>query len=291
MQINETRIKETRSQELLALGVFGRGSRLRERIEILLERGREFSPRVSRMRVAASVLALAGCVIAGSLAPRLIAFAQAGPQFEVTSIRPASEGMFRVPGGPYLFSISGNRVIEKSVSLADLIADAYDVKPYQISGQLTVGEYDIAATTGGAGAASPAQVRLMLQALLADRFRLKLHRETKALPVYELTIGKNGAKIVEVPADQRPNISMRLFTALSISRFLDDRPLVDKTGLTGEHYQIKWDETELVEELPQGKPVPSIFRAVQDQLGLKLEAVKLPVEVLVIDHAEKPDPN
>jgi uncharacterized protein (TIGR03435 family) len=109
--------------------------------------------------------------------------------------------------------------------------------------------------------------------------------------VYELIAGKNGAKIVEVPADQRPNVSMGLFIALSISRFLDDRPLVDKTGLAGEHYQIKWDDTELVEELPQGKPVPSIFRAVQDQLGLKLEAIKAPVEVLVIEHAEKPDPN
>jgi uncharacterized protein (TIGR03435 family) len=258
---------------------------------MLLERGRVFSPRASMSRVAVSAVALLGCVFAGALAPRFIAFAQATSQFEVASIRPASEGMFRVPGGPSLFSISGNRVVEKSVTLGDLIADAYDVKPYQISGQLGADAYDIIATTGGAGAASPAQVRLMLQALLADRFRLKLHREMKALPVYELTVGKNGAKIVEVPADQRPNVSMGLFTALSIARFLDDRPLVDKTGLTGEHYKFNWDETELVEELPQGKPVPSIFRAVQDQLGLKLEAVKAPVEVLVIDHAEKPDPN
>jgi hypothetical protein len=77
--------KGTRTEQLLALGVFGRGSRLRERIEILLERGREFSPRVSASRLAVSVIALLGCVIAGALAPRLIAFAQAAPQFDVAS--------------------------------------------------------------------------------------------------------------------------------------------------------------------------------------------------------------
>jgi hypothetical protein len=157
------RIEKPRTRELLALGVFGPRSRLRERIEMLLKRGRVFSPRASPSRVAVSGVALIGCVFAGALAPRWIAFAQAGPQFEVASIRPTSEGMFRVPGGPYLFSISGKRVVEKAVSLAELIADAYDVKAYQISGQLAIGEYDIAATTGGTGAASPAQVRLMLR--------------------------------------------------------------------------------------------------------------------------------
>jgi len=80
-----------RTEELLALGVFGRGSRLRERIEMLLLRGRDFSSRVSKGRLAVGAAALLGCVVAGSLAPRWIAFAQQ-PAFEVASVRPNKSG-------------------------------------------------------------------------------------------------------------------------------------------------------------------------------------------------------
>src|SRR5580693_4978224 len=81
-----------KTEELLALGMFGRGSRLGDRIEMLLERGRVFSPRISRLRVAISSVALIGCVIAGALAPRLIAFAQEKPAFEVATVRPVKLG-------------------------------------------------------------------------------------------------------------------------------------------------------------------------------------------------------
>jgi uncharacterized protein (TIGR03435 family) len=221
-----------------------------------------------------------------------IAFAQTPLAFEAASIRSSSGGVFSIPGGAHLFRISGNRVVENAVTLTDLIADAYDVKPHQISGQLRAGEFfDLAATTGGEGTPTPAQIRLMLQTLLADRFQLKLHRETRNLPIYELTIGKNGPKLKEVASDPKaPSFdSMGLLDAF-ISNFLD-RPLVDKTGLTGEHYQYNWDQTELFEELKQGKPVPSIFSAVQDQLGLKLEPKNALTDFLVVDHSEKPSAN
>jgi len=128
------RIKETRTEELLALGVFGRGSRLRERIEMLvqidtlLRRGREFSPRVSRARFAVSAVALLGCVFAGALAPRLIAYAQQ-PAFEVASVRPNRSGAGGATG-PYP---AGSRVIATNVSLEMLLERAFHVFPFQIS--------------------------------------------------------------------------------------------------------------------------------------------------------------
>src|SRR5271155_1651280 len=85
------RIKETRTEELLALGMFGHGSRLRERIEMLLVSGREFSPEGSRARMAVGAIVLLGCMIAGALAPRWIAFAQE-PAFEAASVKVNKSG-------------------------------------------------------------------------------------------------------------------------------------------------------------------------------------------------------
>jgi uncharacterized protein (TIGR03435 family) len=115
----------------------------------------------------------------------------------------------------------------------------------------------------------------------------------KPSPVYELTIGKNGTKLKEVPqggGTQRNGVPMATYITL-ISSYLD-RPLVDNTGLIGMRYQYQWDDKELREQLTQGgKPAPSIFSAVQEQLGLTLKALNDGIEILVIDRAEKPSEN
>jgi bla regulator protein BlaR1 len=253
----------------------------------------------------------AGITILAATALPMRAQSQAGaPAFEVATIKPLGENITigdrtvqranlhfqHVPAEP-LHGISGNRFSTEITDLTDLMVDAYNVRRDQISGAPSWASpdgdlYEVTAKSGGEGPLPSDQARLMLQALLADRFQLKLHRETKTLPVYDLMIGKNGPKIKEVPAGTKlpqNGASKGLLLAI-ISNYLD-YPLVDKTGLTGENYQFDMDFTQLLEEVRQGKPAPSIFGAVQDQLGLKLEKTNAPTEILVIDHAEKPAEN
>jgi uncharacterized protein (TIGR03435 family) len=148
----------------------------------------------------------------------------------------------------------------------------------------------------GDHSASDAQLGQMVQSLLADRFKLALHRETRQLPVYALVVAKNGPKIRESTA-ARPGmaggpgqldaqkISLQVFTQ-TLGRQLD-HPVLDQTGLTGRYdFKLNWSPDE-----SDATGGPSIFTAVQEQLGLKLETQTGPVEVLVIDHAEKPSDN
>lgn len=142
--------------------------------------------------------------------------------------------------------------------------------------------------------------RRMLQALLEDRFKLTLHRETKDLPIFALVIAKNGPKLHEVkagdPAPTGPfapnhgHVVRRgglpvLVWALSESNDID-RVVVDKTGLSGIYdFNLEWTME------GKGDSGPSIFTAIEQQLGLRLESQKGPVEILVIDHVERPSEN
>jgi uncharacterized protein (TIGR03435 family) len=155
------------------------------------------------------------------------------------------------------------------------------------------------------------QVQLMLQALLADRFHLKVHSEKKLMPVFAITIAKQGLKIKKADSSEDPmlmfrpsvqpdgiriirlvvkNGSMRDLADL-YSKFLD-RPIVDRSGLDGRYdftvdYEANTDAPGPFSELSG----PGLFRALEEQAGLKLEATKGTVEILVIDHAEKPSQN
>ncbi len=306
-------------REPLALGMVGRGSRLRERVEMLLQietqlqRGRDFSPRVSRTRLAVSAVALLGCVIAGSLAPRLIAFAQQ-PAFEVTSVRPNPSGAGSATG-PYL---AGSRVVATNVSLEMLLERAYRVFPFQISGGpswLNADRFDIEGKESGNP--SEEQAWPMLQSLLADRFKLSIHRETKEMPVYELTVAKGGVKFKEgkcvgtpgpsnpcggVSGSRRGTLMGRVASVSDVAESLSatlGRVVVDKTGLTGNYdFDLQWTPDESVlrglrdpDAPPPDPNGPSIFMALQEQLGLELKSAKGAVEILVIDRAEKPDAN
>jgi uncharacterized protein (TIGR03435 family) len=156
--------------------------------------------------------------------------------------------------------------------------------------------------------------QLMLQALLAGRFKLIVHTETRQLSVYSLTIAKNGTKLHEAksgdtyetayklpngkPAgaglhsDAEGEITGQAVGLTEILRWLSrqiGRTVVDKTGLTGVYdFTLKWSPEDSENSTDAG---PSIFEAVQQQLGLKLESGKGPVEVVVVDRAEKPSGN
>ena len=161
--------------------------------------------------------------------------------------------------------------------------------------------FDIVAKAEGDAAPTKNQMRQMIQALLADRFQLKVHRERKELPVFALVVGKNGPKLSE-PDPSKPGMrTMGNATGLHITAWqstmqqLADqlsntagRPVLDKTGLTGT-YAWKLDFSPDVAAPDSG--IPTMSTAVQDQLGLRLEAQKAPIEILVIDSAEKPSAN
>jgi len=192
--------------------------------------------------------------------------------------------------------ISGSRVTFRNVGLGELLHIAYNLpannsKEYQISGLPSWAApggdyYDVEARAPGEGAPSVEQVRLMLQTLIADRFQLKIHRESRETPVYDLVIGRTGPMMKKMPTDapwpplealQRRNPMQDINMIISKSL---DRLLIDKTGLAGTFQFTDWSEADLSQA--------SIFTLVQERLGLKLEAAKEPVEIVVIDHAEKP---
>jgi uncharacterized protein (TIGR03435 family) len=149
---------------------------------------------------------------------------------------------------------------------------------------------------------SSRQLADMLQPVLANRFQLRVHHETRILPVYEIVLAKGGLKMknsaspgtchhTSVGAGLRVE---RDCTMNDIKNILEDpsgRYVIDKTGLTGRYdFELHWtpDDTPADSALAGG---PSIFTALQEQLGLKLESARAPVDVLVIDSAEQPSPN
>jgi uncharacterized protein (TIGR03435 family) len=180
-----------------------------------------------------------------------------------------------------------------------LIAYAYDVGEFQIRGGpswIRVDEYDIVAKPQGE--ASIERVKAMTRSLLAERLNLKLHRESAEQPVFALVVAKGGPKLQrsaaeggpEVRGNGRGRLTMRKvtmeMTAAQLAARVLGRPVVDKTGIVGEFdINLEWTP----DERPDGGP--SLFAALQEQLGLKLEAQKGSVEILVIDHIEKPSAN
>jgi uncharacterized protein (TIGR03435 family) len=239
----------------------------------------------------------------------------APPQFEVASIRPNRSAD---RGGTWRFA-PGRRFTGENIPLKFLLTTAYQLKESQISGIPSWADsekYDIVAK--GEGSPSQDQMIAMLQGLLADRFKLKYHQVAKELPVYALVVAKGGIKLQESkegscvvpgpgdaliePGQRSPNFCGTYFwrrnqvagTRITMSQLivaLDgqlDRPLIDKTGLSG-----VWD-VHLVwspDDAPDDNAGPSIYTALQEQLGLRLEATKGAVPVLVIDHIERPSEN
>jgi bla regulator protein BlaR1 len=283
-------------------------------------RSAPFVERASRRRVGKSgieaimfnrirMTALAAAGIAAQASILAQSAPEAAPKFEVASVKassPDSHGI-SLSGDPSRFTI-------RNTTIRFVISLAYDVKDFQISGRsplLDSERYDIEATIGAdtperpsrltfATIQSAPQVRLMLQTLLVDRFYLAIRHETKETPGYSLTVAKNGPKLRESTApedlhDMSVDLgqikSNRMSTAQlagALSRMLG-LPVVDKTGLTG-FYDLRliWTPGDPVADAISG---PSIFAALQETLGLRLVSSKEPVDILVIEHVEKPSGN
>jgi uncharacterized protein (TIGR03435 family) len=226
-----------------------------------------------------------------------VCFAQEPPSFEVASIKPNREGPF----GDLSQDISPNGMFTaRNVPLKDLVRLAYGLRDLQISGapawSKTQG-FDIQARPAANGATWPrAQVLRMLQGLLEDRFQLKAHRENRDVPAYALTLGRRGPTLLP-PREgaQRGRFgdldmpSMTLKSLCEVLEFELGRPVVDQTGLPGSFaIRLQWaSERAPVPDTSR----PSLFTAIQEQLGLKLDATRAPLEMFVIDGVEQPSEN
>jgi uncharacterized protein (TIGR03435 family) len=248
------------------------------------------------MREAGLVLAVAVCW--GQVARR--------PQaFEVAAVK-AHEGPLNAM---YTFSSSGPRATYQGYTVTYLIMEAFKLKGYRVSLGLSPPDwyssvyYDIFAKAEGDAPLSRNDFRPMMQSLLAERFHLRFHREQKEMPVYALVVGKNGPKFRESAPDAvfhaNHGVNGRLQNLVATKFTMDmladdigvDRPVVDRTGLSGQ-YDIRLEATPEFRIANNSAPGDiSIFDALQDQLGLKLQLQKAPVEVFVVDHAEKPSAN
>ena len=263
------------------------------------------------------------------LACACLAFAQSSrvprEQFEVASLKPNKSA----GNVTKLLFRGGGRFSATNASLKNLIGYAYKAQYFAISGGpawIDDDRYDIEAEAEDSSA-THAQIEAMLQSLLADRFHLIVHRETRQVPVYAIVPAKKGKKPASsgegkcvapdpkapfppapVPGEPVPVPCGRLYSwgpvisggrvtmpqlAESIANVMG-RPVIDKTGFTGKfdvHLEFNLVGTAyrpVNPDAPTDTSRPTIFTALEDQLGLKLESQKGPAEILVVDHAEKP---
>jgi uncharacterized protein (TIGR03435 family) len=234
----------------------------------------------------------------------VLASALGGQSFEVASIRlHTAEPVTRIG-----FSNSGPRFTAEAVTLTNFITYAYDIKDYQVSGApdwAATDRYDIVAKAEGDGLLTRDQAKAMLRTLLAERFHLKLHQDMKEMPVYALVVAKTGIKLKESPPDSVSLLRMGggkgielTVTKGSMAQLVGqisnkngvDRPVLDKTQLTDNYdYKLTWSAR--LDASGNDPDVVSIFTALQEQLGLRLEPQKAPIGIWVIDHAEKPAQN
>lgn len=242
------------------------------------------------------------------------------PSYAVTSVKEEVNGDIR---RPVSVDQTGDGLYIRNEMLELLIREAYGVKSYQIIGApawVNQREWEVDAKTDDAEAQklrtmnkAEAQTErgLLLQSLLADRFKLVVHHETRIDPGFALVVARGGSKLKEPPPNapgqpMKPPIIMdngiltfNGYPIAPLAGFLSQvmgAPVVDKTGLTGKYgFTIPWTESEFEVTADNaggnGDAATSIFTVLQEQLGLRLESEKLPTDVIVIDHVEEPSPN
>jgi len=292
----------TDGRRILAVGIFGGKSELGNRIGILVRRGGVFSSRISAAGLASGAVVLIGLLTVAALTPRFVAFAQASPRpaFEVASVK--SSG----PDDPYRFRLSpAGRYLATSVSLRVLVANAYMVPEMRVlngPGWTDSEKFNIEAKVGAELPPWPdsnREISLRLQSLLEDRFRLQIHREARDISVYNLVVSKGGPRLKTAPPDESAGYDMAAGRIRSMAVPLEyltgilptllGRPVIDRTGLAGKFDYVLTFSPAGTDAADTGGP--SIFTALQEQLGLKLESSRASIDFFVIDHAEKPDAN
>jgi uncharacterized protein (TIGR03435 family) len=264
----------------------------------------------------------------GAAAVLVAAMAASPPAFEVASIRPQP---WTNEGGVFVY-VRGNTLYGEQADLYSLVDFAYGLRPdyLQLSGgpawakhgvlsNVSGGDsllYQVIARAPEGSTPSIAQFREMLQALLADRFQLRVHHAMKDLAVFRLVIAKDGPKLTESAAGAKNSLALndyggkafrmaavhvRLSSLVEELAYATGKPVIDQTGLAGFYdFEIAWSpkfanddvaSAGLAEGPSLDPQMPPVFTAVERRLGLKLEPGTAPYDTVVIDHAEKPSAN
>jgi uncharacterized protein (TIGR03435 family) len=223
----------------------------------------------------------------------------AAQSFDVVSVRPNTTGS----GGSSERTNPGH-VMAENITASSMIQQAFGVRASQIEGApawIETDKYDLQATTGTTKDLNDVELQPYWESLLTTRFRMKYHRASKEMQIYSLTLAKGGAKLPENTSGgdtsthltknakhaslTSAHIEMPQFAVLLGKRL--DRTVIDKTGLTGIYdVKLEWSP-----DLSTDTGSASIFTALQDQLGLKLESGRGPVAIIVIDSIERPTEN
>jgi uncharacterized protein (TIGR03435 family) len=226
--------------------------------------------------------------------------AEAQAAFAVASIRPSAEAVKFERDGET--KVLPGMVQMRDVTIETCIKWAYGVQKAQVSGPglLTSERYDIVAKTDGEASAD--EMKVMMQALLTERFNLEFHREKKELRSFGLMVAKGGAKLKQAGSEEVPfrqNSAMgtvaRATTMQEFANFLSgpvEKPVVDKTGLAG-RWDFAFDFSKYLTDPPKGLDdfLLVLNETLQGELGLKLEAEKDVVEVIVVDRVAKASAN
>jgi uncharacterized protein (TIGR03435 family) len=257
------------------------------------------------MRIAAALLILL-CATAMAQTP------PPSPTFEVATIKPSDPSSCC----SRTFYRNGRHFATTNTNLRYLMQYAYGLQSQQVAeapAWFDQDRFDVAGEIDGQAEPTDRQWKSALQKLLVERFHLQFHRDSRELPAYALVTIKGGQKLVKGDVD--PDIERMGFSGAvgqtmygrgtnatmadfigELQRIVLDRPVVDQTGLTGTFNITLTFTREDPQALGMGSPLPdnaapTIFTAIQEQLTLKLVPTKAPVEVFVIDHAEKPSAN
>ncbi len=248
----------------------------------------------------AFLLALIAMILPAQVAPRV--------EFETASVKlhPMAPGAFMIKNYTHAppFVIPTSNRFTDTVHAQDLVMEAYGLSEYQMLympgwAQSRDGYvYDVEAKSKGDAVPTPDQLQQMLQSLLADRFQLKAHFETKPkFSVNALVVDKNGPKFREFHSDPKPGQTFAGTTIFALARFLTpnlDFPVVDRTGLPGAFYDFNLDkmvdfhEVDREQGTDPNEAQDYLRAAVQHQLGLRLEPRKESTQILIIDHIEEP---
>lgn len=227
--------------------------------------------------------------------------------FQVATIKPSK------PDTLPAIQIQGRRFATSGTTVVDIMKYAYGVHVSEITGGpewLSKEKFDLLADPGTEVRPASDDMKKMVRALLADRFQLAFHRDKKQLAVYAIVVAKSGAKLKQSTRDANSipvagfipsgklttgNATMADF-ATFMQRYVMDRPVVDQTGIQGKYdLSLAWtpDDAQVNGRPRSDDPSapPGLFTAIQEQLGLRLEATKAPVEVMVIDRVELPSAN
>ncbi|MEP7351919.1 MAG: TIGR03435 family protein [Acidobacteriota bacterium] len=238
--------------------------------------------------------------------------ANADPSFEVVTVKPTSRREVLDKG----FGMRGRRFTVTNESVTDLITLAFGLHVQQMAGAPLWAQsekFDIEGEADGEGEPNLDQWKLMLRKMLADRFQLSFHIEKKELTVYALTVAKGGLKMTRsANQDGLAGLGLRGLGSVVgrsanmgnfrnfMQGYVMDRPVLDQTGLDGRYdFTLDWtpDEFQFSTQGVKAPPAPdnavhpSLYTAIQQQMGLKLERVKGPADVMVVDRLEKPSEN